>query len=125
MVVYVIKSINIMNFTAVSLDIWNLTILFLAIFSLFVFHLHTDCPHSIIMETFNETGVSDAYVSVLCPRFMNKKLLCICLGSLAFIAACMPANIVAGVHLFQVRSNDQLVSDQSQKRLNTGLREYE
>ena len=59
-----------------------------------------------MMETSNETGVSDAYISIQCPRFMNKKQLYIFLGSLAFIAACMPANIVAGVHLFQVRAND-------------------
>ena len=58
------------------------------------------------MENSNETDVGSAYVSVQCPRFRNKKLLYICLGSLAFIAACMPANIVAGVHLFQVRAND-------------------
>ena len=58
------------------------------------------------METSNETDVSDAYVSVQCPRLMNKKVLYIFLGALAFIVACMPANIVAGVHLFQVRAND-------------------
>ena len=59
-----------------------------------------------MMETSNETDVSDAYVSVQCPRLMNKKVLYIFLGALAFIVACMPANIVAGVHLFQVRAND-------------------
>ena len=58
------------------------------------------------MENSNETDVGSAYVSVQCPRFRNKKLLYICLGSLAFIAACMPANIVAVVHLFQARAND-------------------
>ena len=59
-----------------------------------------------MMEISNETDVNDTNVSVQSPRYMNKKGLYICLGSLAFIAACMPANIVAGVHLFQVRANE-------------------
>ena len=59
-----------------------------------------------MMEISNDTDVNDTYISVQCPKFMNKKGLYLCLGSLAFIAACMPANIVAGVHLFQVRAND-------------------
>ena len=59
-----------------------------------------------MMEASNEIDISDTYVGVQCPRFMNKKVLYLCLGSLAFIAACMPANIVAGVHLFQARAND-------------------
>ena len=58
------------------------------------------------MQSPNETDANDAYVNVQCPRLMNKKRLYLFLGSLAFIAACMPANIVAGVHLFQVRAND-------------------
>ena len=59
-----------------------------------------------MMQSPNETDANDAYVNVQCPRLMNKKRLYLFLGSLAFIAACMPANIVAGVHLFQARAND-------------------
>ena len=37
--------------------------------------------------------------------FLSRKLLYLCLGTLAFVAACFPTNIVAWIFLFELKDN--------------------